>query len=115
MIDSAAGETIAAPRPWVARAMIRLGEAAGERGEREDDEPDHEHPPAPEQVGRASAEQEEPSEGERVGVHDPREVVAGEVQVRANRRQRDIHDRGIDHDDELRHRQEHQSEVLAAR
>ena len=36
--DSAAGEMIAAPRPWTARAAmsqhVGLGEAAGERGER---------------------------------------------------------------------------------
>ena len=93
---------------------LRLGQAAGQRGEREDDQADHEHPPAPEQVGEASAEQQEPSERQRVGVHDPREVIAGEVQVGADRRERDVHDRRVDHDHELRHRQEHQSEVLAA-
>src|SRR6202040_2581447 len=46
-------------------------------------------------------------------VHGPREVGAGEVQVGAYRRERDVDDRSIDHDHELRHRQEHQGEVLA--
>ena len=32
MIDSAAGESIAAPRPWPARAANSVAGAAGERG-----------------------------------------------------------------------------------
>ena len=93
---------------------LRLGEAAGERGEREDDQAEHEHAPAAEQVGEPAAEQQEAAEGERVGVDDPGQVVAGEVQLRADRRQRDVDDRGVDHDHELRHRQQHQREVLGA-
>ena len=118
MIDSAAGETIAAPRPWTARAAISHASdwarpPASEASENSD-EPDHEHPPAPHQVGEAAAEQQEAAEGERVGVDDPREVVLGEVQGAADRGQRDVDDRGVDHDDELRHREQREREVLGA-
>ena len=89
MIESAAGEMIAAPRPCTARARdqhaLRRREAAGERGEREDDDADEEHAPPPEQVGRAPAEQEEAAEGDRVRRHDPLEVLAREVERRADR------------------------------
>ena len=75
MIDSAAGETIAAPRPWTERAMIShasdWARPPRERCQREDDEADHEHAPAPEQIGKSPAEQQEPTEGQRVGVHHP--------------------------------------------
>ena len=93
---------------------LGLGDPAGERGDREHHEAEHEHPPAPEQVGEPAAEQQEAAERKRVGIHDPREVGACEVQVRADRRQRDVDDRGVDHDHELRHRQQQQSEVLGA-
>ena len=56
---------------------VRLREAAGERGDGEQHEAGDEHPPAAEQVGEATAEQQEAAERERVGVDDPRQVVAG--------------------------------------
>src|SRR5438445_6026607 len=37
-----------------------------------------------------------------------------EVQRAPDRRQRDVHDRGVDHDHELRHREQQQREVLRA-
>ena len=84
-IESAAGERIAAPRPWTARAAISApsdsakpptSEASAKRIEAA-----HEHAPAPEQVGHPPAEQQEAAEGEHVGVDDPGEVVLGEVEV----------------------------------
>ena len=59
---------------------LGLGDPAGERGQREQHQADHEHPPAPEQVGQPAAEQQEAAEGQRVGVHHPGQVVCGEVQ-----------------------------------
>src|SRR6202035_1357366 len=103
-IDSAAGETIAAPRPWTARAASRHPSDWGT-------------PPAnaaAEQRGHPAAQHQKAAEGERVGVHAPREVRAREVQRPPDRRQRDVHDRGVDHDHELRHRQQQQREVLRA-
>ena len=79
MIDSAAGETIAAPRPWTARAAISqasdCARPPSQRGEREHDQAEHEHPAAAEQVGHPPAEQQKAAERQRVGVHDPGEVV----------------------------------------
>ena len=93
---------------------FRLRDPAGERRQREQRQAEHEHPPAPEQVGEPAAEQQEPAERECVGVDDPREVGAREVESAPDRRQRDVHDRGVDHDHELRHRQQQQREVLGS-
>ena len=104
-IDSAAGETSAAPRPCTRagddQPDLALGEAAGQRGEREEDEAGDEQAAAAEQVGEAAAEQQEAAEDQGVGVDDPREVVLGEVEVLADRRQRDVDDRRVEDDDEL--------------
>ena len=93
---------------------LRLRDPARERGEREQHQSEHEHPAAPEQVGHAAAEQQEAAEGQRVGVDDPRKIGPREVKGPADRRQRDVHDRGVDHDDELRHREQQQGEILPA-
>ena len=76
-------------------------QAAEQRGEREEDEADGEDTTAAEQVGHATAEQQEAAEDERVGVDDPGEVLLGEVEVAADRGQRDVDDRGVEDDDEL--------------
>ena len=68
----------------------------------------------PEEVGEAPAEQQEAAEGEGVGVDDPGEVVLGEVQRAPDRGQRDVDDRGVEDDDELRHGQEREREALRA-
>ena len=117
-IESAAGERSAAPRPCTARAAISApsdsakpptSEASANRIR-----PPHEHPPAAEQVGEPPAEQQEAAEGEHVGVDDPGEVVLGEVEGGADRRQRDVDDRGVEDDDELRHAQQRQRDPPAA-
>ena len=50
---------------------VVLGEAAGQRGEREEDQAGHEDAAAAEQVGEPAAEQQEAAEREHVGVDDP--------------------------------------------
>ena len=118
MIDSAAGETIAAPRPWMARAAIShpsdWAMPPASEATREQHQADHEHAAAAEQVGHPPAQQQEAAERERVGVHDPRQVGACEVQVLADRGQRHVHDRRVDHDHELGHRQQQQGEILGS-
>ena len=108
--ESAAGESSAAPRPWTARAAISLpGEVArppASEASANTIEADHEQPAPAEQVGHAAAEQQEAAEEQRVGVDDPREVVLGEVEVAADRRQRDVDDGCVEDDDELRQRQQ---------
>ena len=93
---------------------VGLGEAAEERGDAEQDQAGHEHAPPAEQVGEAAAEQQEAAEGQRVGVDDPGQVVLGEVEGAADRRQRDVHDRGVEDDDELGRGQQGEREPLAS-
>ena len=111
-IDSAAGETIAAPSPWAARAAIScalgVGEAGGQRGDRDQRQPGHEHPPPPEEVRGPAAKQQEAPERDQVGVHDPGQVLLGEVQAPADAGQGDVHDRGVQDDDELGHAEQDQ-------
>ena len=116
-IDSAAGEMIAAPRPWSARAPISDGSvhasAREQRAEREDDDADEEHAPAAEQVGRAPAEQQEAAEDERVGADHPLEVLLREAEVDLDRGQGDVHDRDVEDDHELHDAEERQRQPLA--
>ena len=60
MIASAAGESMAAPRPWPARAAKRapaVPAIAGQRGCREDSETGHEEPASTEQISGTTAEE----------------------------------------------------------
>jgi hypothetical protein len=75
---------------------LRIGQAADERGDREERNSDHEDAPAPEQVGRAAREEKEAPEGDRVGADHPLQVLPGEVERLADRRQRDVHDRDVE-------------------
>ena len=84
-IDSAAGKTIAAPKPCSPRIAIRkpslVREPGAERRGGEDRQAEHEDPPSPEQIGRAPAEQQEAAEGQPVGGDDPLQVRLGEVEL----------------------------------
>jgi len=64
--------------------------------------------PPTEQVCDPSTQEEHAAEEDRVGGHDPLQALLAEVQVGLDRRQRDVHDRDIEDDHELRgddHRQ----------
>ncbi len=93
--------------------VVGVRQAAGQRGDREERQADHEHLAAAEQVGHAAAEQQEAAEGERVGARDPLQARVGEVQVALDRRQRDVHDRDVDDEHELRRAQQDQSDPAA--
>ncbi len=56
----------------------------------------------PEQVAELAADEQEAAERERVGRHDPLAAVGREAQIGLRRRQRDVHDRRVEHDHELR-------------
>ena len=73
-----------------------VGEAADERGDGEDDEPEEEDPLAAEQVGHPAAEQEEAAERDRIGDQHPLDRRLGDVQVGLDRRDRDVHDRDVE-------------------
>jgi hypothetical protein len=75
---------------------FRVGQATDEGGGREDRDTDHEHAPAPEQVGRTPREEEEAAEGDRVGADHPLQVLLREVERLADRRERNVDDRDIE-------------------
>ena len=83
------------------RALAR-GEAAQQRREREDDEAGEEDPPAPEEVAEAPGQEQQAAEGDEEGVDDPGEVRLAEAQIVLDRRQRDVHDRDVEDDHQLR-------------
>ena len=105
MIDSAAGEIRAAPRPWTAREAISIPELtdtpARNEADGEDDKANQEEPLAPEEVAGAAAEQQEPAEEEGVGVHDPLEIRLAQIEIRLDRRKRDVDDGRVEDDHEL--------------
>jgi hypothetical protein len=88
-------------------------QAAEQRREREEDEAADEKPAAAEQIGHPAAEQQKAAERQHVGIDDPRQIVLRELQVLADRRQRDVDDRGVEHDDELRYRKQRERDPLA--
>ena len=55
----------------------------------------------PEEVAEPTAEQQEAAEGQQIGVDDPRERLLREAEIVADRRQGDVHDRGIEHDHQV--------------
>jgi len=73
----------------------------------------HEHAPAAEQIGGAPAEHEQAAEGQCVGVDDPLEAGRGEAEAVADLRQRDVHDRDVEDDHELRKADDDEEKVLA--
>ena len=89
------------------------GETGHQRSSGDHQQSGDEHAPAPEQVGQAAAEQQEATERQHVGVDDPWEVGLGEVQRLTDRWQRDVHDRGVENDDELRKAEQDQGNPAA--
>ena len=94
---------------------LRLRQPAGDRRAREQRHAGHEQATTTEPVGRAPAEQQEPSEEQRVGVEHPRQVLLGEADVALDARQRDVHDARVEHHHELGHRDDGEHRVGARR
>ena len=80
--------------------LVRPGEPAEKRSEREESEADHEHPPPPEQVRGSPSEQEQPGEGEGIGAHYPLQPLRREGEILLDRGESDGHDRGVENDHE---------------
>jgi hypothetical protein len=93
-------------RPRGGQHAEGLRRAADRRGEREPGESGDEGPLAPEQVADPSAQQQQAAEGERVSGHDPLPLRIGEMQRPLRRRQRDVHDRRVEHDHQLGQRED---------
>jgi hypothetical protein len=54
-----------------------------------------------EEVAEPTAEQQEAAEGQQIGVHHPRERRLREPEVVPDRRERDVHDRAVQHDHQI--------------
>ena len=118
-IASAAGETVAAPRPWIARAPI--SEVSDQASPQSSEprakmhEPGHEDAAASEDVRRAAAEQQEAAEHERVGGDHPLQVRLRDVEIQLDRGKCDVHDRDVEHDHELDRAEKRESEPFHPR
>ena len=82
--------------------LVRPGEPAEKRSEREQTHADHEDPPPPEQVGGPPAEQEQAGERERIGAHHPLQPSRREAEILLDRGESDGHDRRVEDDHEER-------------
>ena len=104
-IERADGVIVAAPgalqRPCANQELVARCQTAEERPDREDHQAARKHAPAADDVRKPPAEQHEATKDERVGAHDPLQVLLREAQVKLDRRQRNIHDRDVEHDHEL--------------
>jgi hypothetical protein len=78
------------------------GQPAEQRGEREHEQPGDEDPAASQQVAGPAAEQQQPAERHRVGVHHPLQVRPGKAERGLDVRQRDHDDGQVEHDHQLR-------------
>jgi hypothetical protein len=95
------------------RALARRN-AAQERGSGKRDETREEHAPAAGEIAEPSREQEQAPERDQERVDDPREARLAEVEVALNRGQRDIHDRDVEHDHQLRQAHDHECRPATA-
>ncbi len=80
--------------------LLRLRDGAQQRCTREDGETAEEHLALPDQIAEAARQQQQPAEGDQVGVDDPCEAALGETEFVLDRRQCDVHDRRVEHDHE---------------
>ncbi len=94
------GVSRAAPTPWSARAPIKRrsvrSDRTQERGEGEPGRPDLEHPAAAVAVTQRTSQQQEPRQGQGVGVGHPLQLADAGVEVAANGREGNADDGGID-------------------
>ena len=80
------------------------GQRAQQRGEREHDQPGLERPLAADPVGRRARQHQQAREHQCVGVDRPLKPRDRRVQRLVDRRQRHVHDRRIEADDQQAHR-----------
>jgi len=102
-------QTRADQRPFASR------EAAGQRRRGEQQRSRDQYSTAPGQVGRAAAEEHEPSVGEQVSAEHPLQALDGEVQAVADGREGDVDNRGVHEVEEGDAAQEGERHLAAAR
>jgi hypothetical protein len=93
---------------------LALRQPARQRRQREQRDAEQEQLAVPVQIAEPSAEQQKAAEREHVGVDHPDQRGLGELQIRSDRRQRDVHDRGVEHDHQHAQAQHHQGEPAFA-
>ena len=89
-------------------------DAAQQRGDREDRQAGEEHALAADQVAEPAGEQQQAAERDQERVDDPGQVALAEVEVVLDRGQRDVHDRRVEHDHQLRQADDDQRRPAAA-
>ena len=90
------------------------GQRGGDRREREQRQPGLQDPAPAEPVAEVPADDQQAGEDERVGVHDPLQVLGRGGQRAAHRRQGDVDDRVVDHDEQHAQAQDGQDPPAAA-
>jgi len=94
MIASEPGVSSAPPIPSDQHLHVHRG-GAQRGGHREPDRADHEHPAPAVPVAERAAQQDQPGQRERVGVHDPLQLGDRSVQLLADRREGDVDDGSV--------------------
>ena len=116
--ESATAATIAPPRPCTARAATSIScEVASPQASeatREEADAEQEQAPVAEEVAEPAAEEHEAAEGQHVGVDHPGERRLREAEVLADRRQRDVHDRRVEHDHQVAQAEDEECEPVLA-
>ena len=88
----------------------REDRSCGEQGRSRDEDA-----ASADEVRSPAREQQEPGEREHVGVHHPGQGRRTEVQLLLDRRQGNVHDGGVEHDEELRGHQEAERRTVPSR
>jgi hypothetical protein len=70
-------------------------DAAKQRRESEDPQPNGEHAAAPEEIAKPAAEQQQPAEGEGIDGHDPGQPGIGKAEVGLDVGQSDVADSAV--------------------
>ena len=110
--DHRAADALHCPRGEQPRLAVSEPAKQGRPGEQQ--QPEDEHPPPAEDVTGTAAEQEQPAEGDRVGVHHPLQAAAGEAECLLDVREGNVDDGRVEHDHELGGGDDHQRQAEAA-
>ena len=109
-IDRGAGTLDGAGRE---QPRLGGGEPASQRSRREQQQPGDEHLAAAEQVPGPARQQQQPAEGQRVGVDHPFQAGAGKAERPLDVRQRHVDDGRVQHHHQLRGRDDEQGQAEA--
>ena len=115
---SAIAETMAPPTPCTARATIsqasEFARPQASEASVKSVTPARKMRRQPKRSPSAPAEQHEAAERQQVGVRDPGERLRAEAQVVLDRRQRDVHDRHVEHDHQIADAHDDEGDPAAA-